>query len=128
MRAQVTRVGEAWEYLEKNVLAGTTPPGQAVPFKERGLKKEWLDWMQEEHKLLLDALEQALAEKVSVFRGQSSIITKLKRWDYVGVFRRDVTVPNCGFEKDTKIMQKRVDLLLDAYNRLSPVNSELKLD
>jgi hypothetical protein len=43
MRAQVIRVGEAWEFLEKEVLVNSQfwdPVAKiSVPFKERGLKK-----------------------------------------------------------------------------------------
>jgi hypothetical protein len=134
MRAQVRRVGEAWEYLEKVVLVGTTwtppSPSKPEPFKERGLKKEWFDWIKEHHKLRLDAMLQALANKVSIFEGTPSVITKLRRWDYGGVFRRADGVPNCGFEKDSKRLQKRVDLLKKAYDDLKArgIDSELKLD
>jgi len=150
MRAQVNRVGDAWEYLEKEILVGRsyTPPvvsstianptasliaspsvSQVVePFRERGLKKEWLDWMKEQHKTQLDSLMQTLNDKIKVFEGKSSYITKLKRWDYSGVCRRAVNVPECGFEKDQKIMEERVKLLIKEFYSLKPVNSELKLD
>jgi hypothetical protein len=73
-------------------------------------------------------LTQALADKVSVFKPKSNTQTRLKRWDYAGIFQRAVKEPNCGFEKDDQKLQKRVDLLLDAYTSLTPVDSELKLD
>lgn len=134
MRAQVRRVGEAWEHLEKVVLAGKvwTPRLSRTPepFKERGLKKEWIDWMKELHKNMLDNMMRVLEDKVSVFKGQPSVNTNLKRWDYAGIFRRAVEVPNCGFEKNKNTMEKRVTLLLGEFQKLKArgIDSELKLD
>lgn len=149
MRAQVNRVGAAWEYLEKEILVGrsfippvTTPVATPVAvsvstptatlsaeiFKERGLKKEWLDWIKERHKTQLDILMQTLNEKINIFEGKSSFITKLKRWDYTGSFKRATKDPNCGFEKDQRRMEERVELLIKAFKNLTPIDSELKLD
>ncbi|KAF2027525.1 hypothetical protein EK21DRAFT_114744 [Setomelanomma holmii] len=82
------------------------------------------------HKERLEALTQALEDKLTVMKGQPKVTTKLKRWDYAGVFRRAVDPPNCGFEKDGQKMPKRVDLLLDAYAKMKqkPLETELKLD
>jgi hypothetical protein len=129
MRAQVIRVGEAWKYLEEEVLANAKGVN-GEPFKERapgGMRKEWRDWMQDLHKKRLDALNQALDDKKNIF--DPSTITKLKRWDYGGVFSRaGVVTPNCGLETDQKRLKERVGLLVDFKNALTPVNSELKLD
>ncbi|KAF1830451.1 hypothetical protein BDW02DRAFT_608730 [Decorospora gaudefroyi] len=97
------------------------------PFQYRGLQKEWLDWMVVTHKNRLDGLNKALADHVDVFKGKSTIIPKLKRWDYTGIFSRVVEPPNCGFEKNASIMQKRVDLLLKEYQKLVAVDSTLRL-
>ncbi|KAI8935007.1 hypothetical protein NX059_008673 [Plenodomus lindquistii] len=126
MRAQVTRIGEAWEYLEKTILAGTTSANNKA-FVERGLKKEWIDWMKDRHKVRLEKVMTTLKNKIVIFEGKSSFITKLKRWDYGGVFRRDVEIPNCGTETDPARMQKRIELLLAAYKDLKAVDSDLKL-
>ncbi|KAH7346961.1 hypothetical protein BKA66DRAFT_433113 [Pyrenochaeta sp. MPI-SDFR-AT-0127] len=113
------------------LLAGATYKGPGGPpeiYKERGLKKEWLDWMKETHKIRLDALTETMNEKLEVFKNNPSVITKLKRWDYSGIFGRAVETANCGFEKDSKKLDKRVDLLIDAYKNMRQVESELKLD
>lgn len=112
MRAQVNRIGEAWEYLEKNVLAGTVSNSGAV-YKERGLKTEWLGWMEAGHKARLDGLVQALDKKLSIFEGKPGVVTRVKRWDFAGIFGREVKTPNCGFEKDATKMAKRVELLVN---------------
>ena len=86
--------------------------------------------MEKLHKERLDAMQKELDDKIVVFRGLSSFtVTKLKRWDYGGVFRRAVTAPNCGFEKNSKDMEKRVKLLVDAYDKhVKKIDSKLKLD
>jgi hypothetical protein len=130
MRAQVKRVGEAWEYLERTILAGTKwkrPKSNDIVYKERGLKQEWLDFMKTWHKEKLDALDKALTEKLDVFSGKYSVIPRIKRWDYRGIFGRDVKVPNCGSETDPNRMAKRVQLLKDAKAALKAVDSTLDL-
>ncbi|KAF1851751.1 uncharacterized protein K460DRAFT_271464 [Cucurbitaria berberidis CBS 394.84] len=97
-------------------------------YKERGLKKEWLDWMKEKHKARMDALTKAMDDKLGVFSNNPGVITKLRRWDYSGIFRREVKEPNCGYETDQKIIDQRVALLKDAYKNMKRVESELKLD
>ncbi|KAF2824664.1 hypothetical protein CC86DRAFT_353149 [Ophiobolus disseminans] len=125
MRAQVQRVGAAFEYLETEVL----PKAQVKGYTKRGLKKEWEDWMTKYHKARLDALQAALEDKMKVFEKSTGITTKMKRWDYLNIFKRvDTKKPNCGFEKDNKKMDERVQLLKDAFKKMKKVNSELKLD
>lgn len=131
MRAQVRRVGEAWELIERTILVGKkykNADGKEVSYTERGLKQEWLDWMKARHKKNLDALTKAMDDKLLVFDGKPGVITKLKRWDYGGNFKRKVDVPNCGFEKDQKTIDERVELLKAAYKAMKRVDSELKLD
>lgn len=131
MRAQASRIGDAWETLEKKLLTGVTyktPGGTVEVYKERGLKKEWLDWMKKRHKESLDRLKEALEDKIQVFKRKPAYVTKLKRWDHAGIFSRAVKQPNCGFEKSDKILQERVDLLIKAYENMKPVDSELDLD
>ncbi|KAH7090484.1 hypothetical protein FB567DRAFT_546679 [Paraphoma chrysanthemicola] len=132
MRAQVTRVGNAFAFLEENVLVNEQwvhpVTGSTESFKPRDLRKDWFDFMKTTHKDRLDKLTQALAGKISILESKSNTQTKLKRWDYAGIFRRAPKTPNCGFEKDDKNMKKRIELLVDAYKNLKPVESELKLD
>jgi hypothetical protein len=129
MRAQVKRIGEAWEYLKKNIVVGTKwkdSGNKEVIFKKRGIKKEWLAWMKLWHKERLDALNAALEEKLEVSDKGTSFTVRFKRWDYGGIFGRAVKVPNCGVKKDTNTMAKRVELLLDAKkNKFKAVDSEL---
>ncbi|KAH8711916.1 hypothetical protein GQ44DRAFT_776460 [Phaeosphaeriaceae sp. PMI808] len=135
MRAQVRRVGEAWELVEKNFLTGRTftetdpdtGAQKTMTYQYRNLKKEWLDWMKEEHKIQLEGLTRMLKNKLEVFQGDPGVITKLKRWDYGGIFRREVDEPNCGTGKDHE-MKKRVDLLIKEYKKMTPVESVLTLD
>ncbi|KAH7075650.1 hypothetical protein BKA63DRAFT_603011 [Paraphoma chrysanthemicola] len=132
MRAQVTRVGDAFAFLEDEVLVNEQwehpVTKQIEKFKPRDLRKEWFDWMKKVHKERLDKLTKALADKISVFESKPGTKSRLKRWDYSGVFRRAVEEPNCGFEKDDQEMKKRVKLLVDAYKSMKPVDSELRLD
>lgn len=134
MRAQVLRVGEAWEYLEKFVLPGTTYPksssgGSVEQFKARDLKQEWFDWMKETHKSRMEKLNKELEDKVRIFQKKSPVTPRLKRWDYSGLFGRAVNpYPNCGYENDNTKMDKRVELLLDAYKNLPKLDTELRLD
>jgi len=134
MRAQVLRVGEAWDLLESTLLVGKQstildPTKQGLEtFQPRGLKKEWLNWVQQDYKEQLDKLQTVLNEKVQIFHNKPSVGTKLKRWDYSRVFGREVKVPECGSESDSKKMQERVDLLKDAYKNMAPINSDLKYD
>jgi hypothetical protein len=128
LRAQVNRIGDAWELIEKEYLARKTLVS-GTKYTERGLKKEWLDWMKTHHKESLKALNDAMGDKIKVFTpGQSGFITKLKRWDYDAIFRREVDRPNCGSEKSSSNLQKRIDLLKDAYKRQKKIEEELKLD
>jgi hypothetical protein len=134
MRAQVLRVAEAWDLLESSLLVGKqsdiahpTDPNREA-FQARGLKKEWLNFMQKEYKEQLDKLQGTLDKKVQIFYNNPSVITKLKRWDYSHIFGRAVKVPDCGTEPDSKKMQQRVDLLKDAYKKMDRVNSDLKFD
>jgi hypothetical protein len=114
MRAHVTRIGEAWEYLEKTILVD--PTNGNVAYKERGLKEEWLAWMKTTHKDQIDALKKALDDKIDVFSSKLGFKTHVPRWDHAGIFRREVAVPQCGYEKDKQKMEKRVQLLKDFYN------------
>jgi hypothetical protein len=122
-------VGEAWEMIEKEVLAHRTDPITGAVYQERGLKKEWLDFTKALHKKSMKALNDSLKAKIDVFNRKSDLITKLKRWDYGAVFqRRDVKAPNCGTEKSSKDIEKRIDLLKDAFKGFTKVEEELKLD
>jgi hypothetical protein len=124
MRAQVRRVGAAFEYLEKNILVGVTYKGEV--FKERGLKDEWLEFMKKKHKEMLDGLQKALDEKLPVFDGNPGVDTNVKRRDFGSIFRRADTPPNCGLEKDPKKMEKRIQLLKDfKSNTLKAIDSTL---
>lgn len=132
MRAQVNRVGAAWDLLETVVLPGTKDIKGNV-FVKRNIKKEWEDWMTQWHKDRLDNLQQAIQEKVQVFWDNPSVqITK--RWDYGGLFGRKppagpkVFKPKCGSEKDNNKMKYRVDLLKGFQKGLPAIQSELKLD
>jgi hypothetical protein len=69
-----------------------------------------------------------MEEKIKVFEAQSNWSTKLKRWDYSGVFRRATKEPDCGSEPSNTEMQKRVDMLIKAYGDMDPVEIKLKLD
>jgi hypothetical protein len=104
MRAQVNRIGEAWEMLGTMVLVGTsyTPPsGPVEPFVHRGLKKEWEDFIIERYGERLKELQIRIDEKVGIFSGKPSYITRLNRWDFGGLFERaDDFEQNCGSEKD----------------------------
>ncbi|KAF2276886.1 uncharacterized protein EI97DRAFT_458210 [Westerdykella ornata] len=123
MRAQVRRVGEAFDYVEDDII-----PTQQSGYTKRNIKKEWIDWMKETHKNRLESLNEALEYAVKIFEKKSTVITKIKRWDFSGLFRREVKDPNCGFEPDDAVMEKRVKLLLEAYKKLPKVDTELKLD
>jgi hypothetical protein len=127
MRAQVTRIGEAWEYLEKKILINAQYNN--VLFKERGLKKEWLEWMKRKHKIELDRLSNVLDEKLKVFEDNPGVNTNPKRWDYDSIFGRaePKKMRWCGFEKSSTKMQERVELLKDAKKKLKDAESELKL-
>jgi hypothetical protein len=125
-------VGDAWERLESEVLINTSWEDQqnnAHPFKARGIKDEWLKFVKDRHKDQLDKLEQEIKEKALIFDYKSKIITKLKRWDYAGIFRRASAEPKCGEEKDQKRMDKRVQLAYEFYTDLvkTPFDTELKL-
>ena len=125
MRAQVIRVGEAFEHLEANVLPNLDPT-----FKRRGLKDEWVTYMKALHKDRLGKLNDVLKDKVKIFRGESTM-SQVRRWDFAGTFwtrAKDKDSLNCGFEKDDKRMEERVKLLIEAYDKLDPVETELKLD
>lgn len=128
LRAQINRIGDAWELIEKEYLAPMTLlTGET--YTERGLKKEWLDWMKTHHKESLKALNDVLEDKIKVFTpGQSGFITKVKRLDYGSIFRRKVKAPNCGSEKSSSDLQKRIDLLKDAYKNQKRIEEDLKLD
>jgi hypothetical protein len=123
----VNRVGEAWEFLEEKVLPNTKFSPGVPAFQERGLKKEWLEWMKERHKAQLEGLTKALKDKVVVF--ETKFTTKVKRWDYDRIFSRaNDDPPNCGIEKDGKRIEQRVKVMLKAYKDMKQVDSELKLD
>jgi hypothetical protein len=127
LRAQVNRVGEAWELIEREYLASKIDKNGAK-YKERGLKKEWLDWMKVRHKSALKRLNDAVDDKIKLFDGQSNFITKVKRLDHGSIFRRKKETVDCGSEKDLSKLQKRIDLLKDAYQNQNKVEEELKLD
>jgi hypothetical protein len=124
MRAQVLRVGDAFEYVEDEIL----PQSAAKPAVKRGLKKEWIEYMKKQHKESLEAFQKELDDNVKIFDPRSPRITKLRRWDYSGVFKREITFPDCGTEKDKQKMAKRVQLLVDAYAKMPRIDTELKLD
>ncbi|KAJ4304608.1 hypothetical protein N0V90_000134 [Kalmusia sp. IMI 367209] len=90
MRAQVERVGAAFEYLETEVLPKLPPwkdKNQAVhTYKAVGLKDAWIEWIKDVHKKRLERLNKFLEDKVSIFKGESSAVMKVKRWDFAGVF------------------------------------------
>jgi hypothetical protein len=134
MRAQVQRVADAWELLETKTLLGrissyTDPAdGNNPTFKSIDIKKKWLDWMKNEHKIQLDRLQAELDKRVEVFKGKPSIITRLKRWEYHMIFHRAIDEPNCGSEADPNKMDERVQLLIKEYGAMDRIDSELKLD
>jgi hypothetical protein len=132
LRAQVNRVGEAWKYLEelleKNKAVFKPAKGNDEPFVKRDIRKAWREWMVDQHKLRLGDLQKALDDNLHIFKGESKIKTKIKRWDHWGIFRRVVEEPNCGTEPDDKIMKKREDMLIEAKGKLAKIDLVLKLD
>jgi hypothetical protein len=132
LRAQVNRVGEAWKYLEelleKNKAVFKPAKGNDEPFVKRDIRKAWREWMVDQHKLRLGDLQKALDDNLHIFKGESKIKTKIKRWDHWGIFRRVVEEPNCGTEPDDKIMKKREDMLVEAKGKLAKIDLVLKLD
>jgi hypothetical protein len=137
MRAQVTRIGAAWENIEQMLLdadAKYTANGQTESFKKRDLRQQWIDWMTKYHKERLDDLNKILKEKVKVFDGGSTSIARLKRWDYSGIFSRSggsdggPKKPKCGSETNSKRMEERQKLLVKVFGEQKDVDSELKLD
>jgi hypothetical protein len=124
MRAQINRVGAAFEFLEIDVLPKTGVQG----FQKRDLKGEWEKYLIEHHKKVLGNLWDTLDGKIKVFEEKTGL-TILKRWDYAGVFKRAGSKVDCGFEKSDSKMKARVKLLTDAFPKLMPPKSfsELKL-
>jgi hypothetical protein len=134
LRAQVNRIGAALqtivEMLEASGATYTLKNGQTELFKnkKRDLRKEWEDYTTEYHERRLDKLNDVLKEKIKVFEEKSTIITKLKRWHYNGIFsRKGPDQLNCGREKQNSVMKQNVDLLIDEYKKQPKVESELKL-
>jgi hypothetical protein len=130
MRAQVERIGNAWEYLETKILPGTTwidGDGKPHPFQAKGLKQQWLEFMKKKHSTHLKRIKDALKAKVSIFEGNPSVTTKVKRWDFLGLFSKRVATvpPNCGTETDSDRMKTRVELLLTAYDEMPDLEIEL---
>lgn len=132
MRAQVIRVGEAFEYLETEVLPKKTKGFQQM--SAGSLKDQWIKYMKELHKKRLEGLNNILEEKIEIFKSKKTR-SLVRRWDYAGAFwkrarkpKKKDDGPNCGFEKDDNNMKKRVELMLDAYKNLGKVDTVLKLD
>jgi hypothetical protein len=130
MRAQVKRVAAAFDHIETVVLPSIhTDPNN--PYPKKNLGQQWLDFMKAKHKERLGNLNTVLDEKVKVFEGNSPFKPNVKRWisipkwDHLGVFRRKVDKPNCGFEKDKSKMEERVKLLLKAKEDLTKVDTDL---
>ncbi|KAF2449700.1 hypothetical protein P171DRAFT_340712, partial [Karstenula rhodostoma CBS 690.94] len=93
-----------------------------------GLKDAWFEWMKKVHKDRLEKLNKILEEKVNIFKDDATATSRFKRWDFFGIFRRKVEKPQCGSETDDKKVLQRVELMLDAYDRLGKVDTELSLD
>ncbi|KAH5087525.1 hypothetical protein HBI73_146840 [Parastagonospora nodorum] len=127
LRAHIRRVGDAFELIEKDLLA-QKKDAKGQKYKERGLKKEWLDWMAGVHKDRLKKLNDAMADNIKIFKGESDHVNPWKRWDYSGLFSRAPDEPDCGFEPNKDRMETRVKMLVDAYESMKPVEEELKLD
>ncbi|KAJ4360685.1 uncharacterized protein N0V89_001252 [Didymosphaeria variabile] len=134
MRAQVRRVGRAFEHLEKTVLPALNEPyidpvtQVSHPYKRVNLRATWFKWIKKVHKARLGKLNAVMEEKVKVFEADTAATTRFKRWDFFGVFRRAVKEPNCGFEPDDQKILERVELMLDAYGKLEKVDTELTLE
>ncbi|KAH5789298.1 hypothetical protein HBI88_049860 [Parastagonospora nodorum] len=132
LRAQVNRIGEAWDHIERNILAGTKHASTQELYKKRDLKTEWLDFMTARHKKYMKKMNDMMDEKIKVFTDPPGSIvfpTKVKRWDYLGVFRRAKDgPPNCGFEPDPQKMQDRVAMMIDAYKNMPKAVEDLKLN
>jgi len=121
-------VGAAFELVEKTFLASKTN-AKGQKYKERGLKKEWLDWIAGVHKDRLKKLNDAMADNIKIFKnGKSDYVNPWKRWDYSGLFSRAPKEPDCGSESNDDQMKTRVKMLEDAYESMTPVEEELKLD
>ncbi|EAT79447.2 hypothetical protein SNOG_13120 [Parastagonospora nodorum SN15] len=101
-------------------------------YKKRDLKTEWLDFMTARHKKYMKKMNDMMDEKIKVFTDPPGSIvfpTKVKRWDYLGVFRRAKDgPPNCGFEPDPQKMQDRVAMMIDAYKNMPKAVEDLKLN
>jgi len=125
MKAQVNRVGVAFEFIE-------TELAKVAGFKKRagqGLKKEWEKFMVDHHKKVLGDLRDTLDGRLKVFEGKTGL-SILRRWDYAGVFRRakGVAKVDCGFEQDDKKMDARVKNLIKVYNKVKPDKKYADLD
>lgn len=121
-------MGAAFELIEKEFLAQKTG-ANGQKYKERGLKKEWLDWMAGIHKDRLKKLNDAMKNNIKIFKnGKSDYVNPWKRWDYSGLFSRAPDEPDCGSEPKDDQMEKRVKMLVTAYEGMKPVEEELKLD
>lgn len=83
--------------------------------------------MEDWHTGRLDGLQKAIDAKVNIFSGRPGIVTRLKRWDYGGIFGRDDFKPKCGSEKVQTRMDERVELLKKFHQGLKPIKSDLKM-
>ena len=131
MRAQVKRVGEAWDHLETNVVAGTSwtdSTGAKHDFQKQDLKQEWFTFMKNAHEVELERITKELDAKRLIFENKSPYVAKIKRWDFGGLFsKRAVRAPKCGVEKDAAKMSDRVKLLLKAHDDLPAIKTDLDL-
>ncbi|KAL1600455.1 hypothetical protein SLS60_006841 [Paraconiothyrium brasiliense] len=134
MRAQVRRVGRAFEHLEKTVFPALNNPWidpvtkEPHPYKPVNLRATWFKWIKKLHKARLGTLNAVMEEKVKIFEANAAATTRFRRWDFFGVFKREPKEPNCGFEPDDKKILERVELMLEAYAKLEKVDTELTLD
>lgn len=126
-KAQALRIADAFEYVETEVLKDTEWQGKK--HEPRGLRGQWIAWIQAKHKVEITRLKNTLKDKAKVFNGKSETKTGIsKRWSF-NPLKRAVPKLRCGTEEDEDRMKKRVQLLLDAYEKLDldSLDAELKL-
>jgi hypothetical protein len=119
LTAQINRIGAAFEYLETGPLKAMVFPDPKNPQKTityppmaTSLKAQWDKYMEDKYESVITDIEKIMktwTAKIDTVKVKRSLLNAEKR----GTGSTNSNL--CGEEPDKKDMNKRIDLVLEAY-------------